>query len=356
MTAAPRAGSLVAVVVLALALPACDSGGADGSCASDSACDPGSSCVSGACAPGERCGATVCDPALVCDGASTCVASPYDQDFELVLVGAQSSPPGRLSASLTLGRDTVLTAGPTPPVLSGVASWNAHADVHVAAWEPFTVVLTDTLTQELIRETLPRVPYALLATGELTLEGAASSLTLRAYPAATAPECFADDECAPSQHCAANLACVAGEPCGASPCATGEICGAGACVASPYDAAYTLTLVSATMASGNWDSGFDTSLPPDPRVTVFLDGDPLLVGPEVENTHNPTWSGVSATATFGPYTPVRVLLEDVDVQGSDVAVDTTYPRLPYELVRDGTFTVSSSSGSVTLTLAPAASR
>ncbi|MFO0746232.1 MAG: hypothetical protein U1F43_11235 [Myxococcota bacterium] len=299
--------------------------------------------------PPEQCGAVTCEDGFVCDGAA-CVASPYDRDYVITLWEGHTDLLGRFDASVRVGGKEVLV-GPAS-ITDDTVRWDARALVHVGLGDAWEVTLHEASRGEVARAAATRVPYALLATGALTVQGEHGSIDLRAVAVDGPPECLVHGDCDASQHCQ-DFACAAGEDCGEATCGTDQICGAGACVASPYDIPYVLTLVSAHMAAGNWDSGFEEALAPDPRVQVKLGDELILTGPEVENTHDATWD-VSVTRTFGAYTPLTIELVDIDVtEGGQIAIQQTLPRLPYELVRDGTLTVSQNNCSVTFTLAPA---
>lgn len=324
----------------------CDSG--DEGCLADWQCGVGASCENTVCVARERCGDALCDEGMVC-GGDACAANPYDRDYVLVLFEASASQPRTLRANVRLAGVDVLAGPLTEPVTH--VRWNLSTTVRIGATDALKVVLQEP-GRGFVNEEWERVPAELLITGELFLPGSGASLMLRAWPVGAVPECLGDDECTVVQHCA-DRQCVAGERCGERVCDAGQICGAGACVADVYDRPYTLTLVGATM-NGNWDSGVNVLA--DPRATVLLGDELILDGVEQPNTSTATWN-LSVTRTFGPTTPFRVRLADVDPNdafndGDDVAIDEIYPRLPYALVRDGTLTLTAPAASVTLTLSP----
>ncbi|TNF29306.1 MAG: hypothetical protein EP329_16035 [Deltaproteobacteria bacterium] len=350
MPCSPRRGAVAGAVLASLfALTGCDvfgggGDGGDGSCSADGACDHGESCEASRCVVGERCGDVICDATEVC-GADACVASPYDQDYVLVMFSAHAKTKRTLSGHLSLGTTRVVTVPSTPEATHDVL-WDVSTTVTVGAWQPFEVVLFQPGERSLLSERFDRVPYELLRDGEMVFGDDQHSVVVRAWPPGAVPECLLDVECAGGEHCQ-DRACAVGDRCDATVCAASDLCGDGACVANTFDTAYTLTLVGAKLASGQWDTGFDGT--PDPKATVLVDGEVVLVGPEQVDTYEASWN-LDVTRVFDPYAAFRVQVLDVDLQGGDLAIDTSYPRFPYALVRDGTLTITQGSSSVTLTL------
>lgn len=329
-----------------VSLSACNFGGGDEGCLADWQCGVGAACEKGQCLSQERCGEVLCEAGDVCvDGA--CTASPYGKEYTLVLFEATASQVRTLQASVSVAG--VQIASPTSaPGLS--ARWDLRAQVVIGPADALHVILRDPAERGLVDEQLDRVPPELLVDGERAFPGSGGTLVLRAFPVGEEPECLRDDECLYTEHCEDGT-CVAGERCGAAICQVGQICESNKCIASVYDRPYTLTIVSASM-NGNWDSGF--AVEPDPMAFVYVGDEVILQGNERENTREATWN-VSVTRTFDAVTPVRFRLIDVDSvdpfnDGHDIAIDKTFARLPYKLIKDGTLTLSGAAASLTVTL------
>jgi len=322
---------------------ACDSFGDTDGCSSDAACGGGSSCEGGACVVGERCGEAICGASEVCsDGA--CAATPYDQDYVLVVFSAHSSAARPMKASLTLGDTKIIN---TEASESGTdVVWNASASARVGDWQPLEVLLYEPGSRSLLREALPRVPVDLMSGGEMVFGDEDLNVVIRVWPADAVPDCLVDVECAGGEHCD-ERSCEPGDRCGSVVCGDGQLCGDDACVDDTFGTPYTLTLVSATLSDGQWDTGFDGT--PDPKAEVRVGDELILEGPEQVDTYTATWN-LAVTRILDPYARFRVKVTDVDIQGGDLAIEADYPRLPYALVRDGTLTITHGNSSVTLEL------
>lgn len=274
----------------------------------------------------------------------------YGRDYDLILFEGRSLTGRRdLNAHVELGGTRILDAPTATDVLA--ARWDLQVTSRIDGSDAFAVSLYEPGAGSIVSDSFSQTPLELLESGEMTFTGPSGELVVRAFAPGDAPECLQDDECAGGEHCS-DEACEVGDRCGSTICAGGEVCGDGTCATNPLTAPHVLMVASADMGSGNWDSGLEDPAP-DTSARVYLDDVLVLQTATIDDDPLPVWTD-SVTDSFSPWSQMRVIVEDRDVQGADVAIDLTLDAIPWELVRDGSITLQQAgTASVTLTLTPA---